>query len=326
MTPEQILSNVREIVEPVQLVGGCVRDILLNRSPTDYDMATPLTPDEVEARVKSAGRHVYAIGKKFGTIGFKVLNGTTPYYVEVTTYRNECYEPGNRKPKVEFVDDLTDDLSRRDFGMNAIAYDGENFIDPFGGRLDILEHKIKAVGNPKDRFTEDPLRMLRAARFSAQLGFDIDPYMIGMIRRMSRRIYTVSRERWVQEMDKLLTSDHPERGLFALQDSHLMRYMFPELSLLIEKAGVEWDDTLNALDMLRQYPMIEGKPDADQRWAILLANVGVPFLGNKQLDKGHANVARDLSKEIVTGIAARLKFSNDRAKLVIETAQTGIKS
>jgi poly(A) polymerase len=317
LTPQDIILEVRKIVGQVYLVGGSVRDILLDREPKDYDFTTPLTPDEVEERVLAAGRHVYAIGKKYGTIGFKVMDGATPYYVEVTTYRSEQYEPGNRKPAVVFVDDLKEDLSRRDFTMNAIAYDGEQFIDPFGGRLDILARKIKAVGKAKDRFKEDPLRMLRAARFSAQLGFDIDPNMIGFIRASARTIYTVSRERWVQELDKLLVGPYAGRGLHALYDSYLLRYMLPEVNLLAEKDPREWEDTIAGIVQLNSFPgfgtkEFGGKDDIDRQWAGLLYSVGVPFQSDERIAKGGKAAAKDISKELAAGIALRLKFSNDR--------------
>lgn len=316
MTPQQVIVKVKEIVEPVYLVGGSVRDILLNKTPKDYDFCTPLSPDDVEAQVKAAGRHVYAVGKRFGTIGFKVMDGTTPYYVEVTTYRSEQYEPGNRKPSVVFVSDLQEDLSRRDFTMNAIAYDGGEYIDPFGGRIDILERKIKPVGKAKDRFKEDPLRMLRAARFSAQLDFEIDPNMIGITRRMARTIYTVSRERWVQEMDKLLMAEACQRGLDALAQSYLLRYMLPEVQLAyIERVYME-PVRDNIVEAIKTAPA-----DADVRWAMLLAGVGMPFA----TDPTNNGMARQVGAEIVKGIAARLKFSNDRTELVIKTATAGVK-
>lgn len=320
LTPQEIIAKVKEVIEPVYLVGGSVRDMLLNREPKDYDFTTPLTPDEIEERVRAAGRRVYDVGKKYGTIGFLVLNpydNHNHYKVEVTTFRKEQYQPGSRKPsEVEFVKDLREDLSRRDFTINAIAYDGQDYIDPFGGRIDILERKIKAVGKAKDRFKEDPLRMLRAARFSAQLGFDIDPNLIGFIRKMARTIYTVSRERWVQEMDKLLAADECQRGLDALAQSYLLRYMLPEVQLAyIERVYIEPERDI-MLEALKSAPH-----DADVRWAIFLAGIGLPFAS----DPANSSMARDVGSELVKGIAARLKFSNARTELVFKTASAGAK-
>lgn len=323
MTPLDIITAVKEIVSPVYLVGGSVRDMLMGRTPKDYDFATPLEADEVEKRVKAAGRHVYAIGKKFGTIGFKIMDGKQPYYVEVTTYRKEAYTPGSRKPNVEFVTELKDDLSRRDFTMNAIAYDGENYIDPYGGRLDILERKIKAVGRSKDRFKEDPLRMLRAARFSAQLGFDIDPNMVGVARQMAQSIQWVSRERWVQEIDKLLLSPKPVQGLYALCDMHTMRYMLPEVYAVLTSDLAHMAPyhlaTTTAIDALATP---EAKPNADEMWALLLHCTGAPL---ENFEKTNQAIVRAISAEVVKGIAARLKFSNDRSDLAIAVASAGIK-
>src|SRR5690606_2613443 len=126
---------------------------------------------------------------------------------EVTTFRSEVYTSKSRKPEVQFVPSLDEDLARRDFTMNAMVLKSDGKIyDPYGGRLDIHAKMIKTVGSPKDRIQEDPLRMLRAARFAARYGFAIDPNFIGKARQLADRIYDVSVERWVQELDKLLTS------------------------------------------------------------------------------------------------------------------------
>src|SRR6478609_2992309 len=119
-----MVDEISKIIDPVYMVGGCLRDELLGRVPKDYDFSTPLLPDEIEAQVKSAGKHAYLTGKRFGTIGFK-HNGE---FIEITTFRTEKYEKGNRKPQVEFVDDITHDLSRRDFTINAMARRGERII------------------------------------------------------------------------------------------------------------------------------------------------------------------------------------------------------
>ena len=307
-----IIRAVEEIVSPVYLVGGSVRDVLLNREPKDYDFTTPLSPDEVEARAKAAGRHVYAIGKKFGTIGFKVQDEEGHFeYVEVTTFRRETYQEGNRKPEVEFVTELRDDLSRRDFTFNAVALDTNfEYIDPFGGRLEILAKKIKAVGTAKDRFKEDPLRMLRAARFSAQLGFDVDPNLIGITRKMAYTILTVSRERWVQEIDKLLLSDQPDRGLSFLFQSSLLRYMLPEL--------LETYDNYHLREkMLTE--LQDAPKNTDVRWGILLKNLSHQFFHNSDIMEPNNLVRgeREVSQEIAHGIALRLKFSNARVKEIL---------
>jgi poly(A) polymerase len=307
---DEIIKSVQEIVSPTYLVGGSVRDMLLKREPKDYDFATPLSPDEVEDKVKAAGRHVYAIGKKFGTIGFKVTDESGKFnHVEVTTFRSETYSPGNRKPNVEFVGDLKSDLSRRDFTINAIAFD-KDYIDPFGGRLDILAKKIKAVGEATDRFKEDPLRMLRAARFAAQLGFEVDPNMIGKMRKMAEKILEISRERWVMELDKLLIQDDFSLGLLVLMQSFLMKYMLPEIYILLDTpAG--WALLLDAI--------ASTPPEPNERWVGLLSVCAAGFFSVNDINseyygkfKGHELVA----PEVARGIGLRLKFSNDRMELI----------
>src|SRR5262249_13477329 len=154
---------------------------------------------------KAGADHIFSIGEKFGTIG-GVFGETV---VEITTYRSEEYEPGSRKPKVEFGHSLDGDLSRRDFTTNAIAVDASTgeVVDPFGGRDDIGRRCIRAVGVPEDRFAEDPLRLLRGVRLSAQLGFEIDPDTRCAIAACADSLSTISHERIAQEMAKILTSD-----------------------------------------------------------------------------------------------------------------------
>src|SRR3982074_984713 len=155
------------------LVGGIVRDLLLGATVgRDLDFATSATPQQTERALRKAGGNVFKIGEKFGTIGgvFGSLQ------VEVTTYRAEAYQPGSRKPEVAFGRHLADDLARRDFTINAIALDPETGAvhDPFGGQEDLTNGLIRAVGNPIERFAEDPLRLLRGVRFASRLGFELD--------------------------------------------------------------------------------------------------------------------------------------------------------
>lgn len=312
---QEVIDEVTSLFDDIYLVGGSVRDIQLSREPKDYDFCTPLSPDEIETRVKAAGKRAYSTGKRFGTIGFK-SNG---FFVEVTTFRAERYEPGNRKPQVEFVADINQDLGRRDFTINAMALRGTRLIDPYGGRLDILARKIKPVGNGTERIKEDPLRMLRAARFAAQLGFEVDPNFIGTMRKHAQKIMQVSRERWVQEMDKLLTSEHPEKGLAVLADSYLLKFMLPELWTQI---GYDqdspyhdltlWEHTLSTVKLAPNTP--------DLRWAALLHDVGKPFTRTKN-NKGYSNyLMHDLvGSYIAEGISRRLKWSNERHEIVTST-------
>ena len=316
---EDITTQVKAIVgNDVYLVGGSVRDALLDREAKDYDYCTPLQPDDIEARVKAAGKHAYAIGKRFGTIGFKVDGN----YVEVTTFRSERYNIGSRKPEVEFVNDVNHDLGRRDFTINAIAERDGRLTDPFGGRIDILERKIKPVGNGTERIKEDPLRMLRAARFAAQLGFDVDPNFIGTMRKHAQKILMVSRERWVAELDKLLTSDEPARGLQVLADSHVLKYLLPELWIQV---GYDQNSPYHELTLWEHtVSTVEHAPlDIDLRWAALLHDVGKPFARTEKNEHQSNYIMHDLIGSLVAeGICARLKFSNQRRETVVETIKT----
>lgn len=250
----QIQKQVIEILgtEEVYLVGGSVRDLVMGNTPKDYDFTTSMLPEDMVERVKKAGRRVYTIGEQFGTIGFKVpveleselvdteslgadkpeYKNTIHYeYVEVTTFRSEVYTNKSRKPEVQFVPSLDEDLARRDFTMNAMVLRPDGTIyDPYGGRLDIYAKQIKTVGMPKDRIMEDPLRIFRAARFAARYGFTIDPNFIGKARQLADRVFDVSIERWVQELDKLLTSDFIIAGLGALHEMNVAQRVFPEIT------------------------------------------------------------------------------------------------
>ena len=275
--------------DKVYLCGGAVRDLLLGNDPKDHDYTTPLSPDDIEAAVRAAGKHPYLIGKKFGTVGMKIDG----QLVEVTTFRTETYEKGSRKPQVEFVDDITHDLSRRDFTINAIAKRGDRYIDPFGGRLDLLERVIKAVGRPQDRYKEDPLRMLRAARFASQLGFTVESNTEGQAMRMCHRILMVSRERWMIELNKLL----PE---LALQIGYDQNSPYHALPL--------WDHTLAVVDAT--------PADLDLRWTALLHDIGKPFVRTEKPDRSNY-IKHDLpGADLVTRLALYLKWSNDRRESV----------
>jgi len=298
---------------PVNLVGGSVRDIILGREPKDWDYCTSLTPDEIEKNIQDAGRKAYSIGKRFGTIGFKLPilddSGNVEYvYVEVTTYRTDKYDGKSRKPEVDFTDDLMLDLSRRDFTINSIVLKDDEYFDPHGGRLDILAKKIKAVGMGKDRIIEDPLRMLRAARFASQLGFEVDPNFIGVMRQHASEITRVSKERWIAELDKLLMGKSPLSGIAILVNTDVMKYMIPEVWLAWQDAWVEGDFEFGISD----------GDTLDDRWNKLFNNIGYPFTETES--KGQLKYPKHevVRKELLIGICERLKFSNDRTKHLLK--------
>jgi len=308
-----IYNYVKSIIEPVYLVGGSVRDIILKQEPKDYDFSTPLPPDEIESKIKSAGKRAYLIGKRFGTIGM-TLDGQM---IEITTFRTEKYEKDNRKPQVEFVDNITADLSRRDFGINSIAWRDGQYIDPNCGKLDILERKIRSVGNPSHRINEDSLRMLRAARFMSQLDFSIDDYLKGMIKKKSYKILHISKERWCMELDKILLSDNPSKGLNLLAETRLLNFMLPEMSLQVNYEQNSfyhqydlWTHTLKVVENSRK--------NINLRWAAFLHDVAKPFVRTDREDRSNYIYHDYLGGEIVEKYGKYLKWSNERRDKVKE--------
>lgn len=315
MTPDlspaltTLLRRIEAILSPVYLVGGSVRDLILGLPPHDYDFATPLSPDDIESAVQKAGLRPNVIGKKFGTISFK-LDG---HLVEVTTFRTERYQPGSRRPIVTFIDDLTHDLSRRDFTINALAMrmDG-TIVDPFGGQTDIANRVIRTVNNAYDRYNEDPLRMLRTARFAAQFAFDIDRDAFTQADKKAAKILEISKERWVQELDKLLVSPHPEIGLHFLADTHLLQYMLPELAVQVD---YNQDSPYHELSLL-DHTIKTVQLTADNlhlRWAALLHDIGKPYVRTKN-KRGYSNYTNHelVGGELVMKIGSYLRWPTER--------------
>ncbi|MBN2283830.1 MAG: HDIG domain-containing protein [Deltaproteobacteria bacterium] len=306
-----IAPLVETIIEPVYLVGGSVRDHLMGLEPKDYDFATPHAPEMIEASIRRSGRKPFLTGKRFGTIGVKIA-GTL---VEITSFRTETYRRGSRKPDVEFVDDLSADLSRRDFTINAMALRQNRLIDPHDGRSDIEHRLIRSVGTATSRFKEDPLRMLRAARLAAQLGFTIEPETLKSMARNSYRILEVSRERWVAEMDRLLLSPAVFSGLDYLMETRLISYMIPELS--IQKGYDQnsryhgktlWEHTLAMVSLT--------EPEIEMRWAALLHDMAKPFVRVDKEDRSTYAKHDILGAEMVIRLGRYLRWSNNRIERV----------
>ena len=280
-------TAVEAIVEPVYLVGGSVRDLLMGRACEDYDFATSRTPDEVEAAVRAVGRRPYLVGKRFGTVAFKIEH----HLVEVTTFRAETYPDSSRRPEVRFLDDLGDDLARRDFTVNAIALHGDAVIDPHGGRADIAARLVRTVGDAGERFAEDPLRLLRAARFASQLGFDVEPDTHDAMRANAARILTVAHERRASELDKLLAGTGAATGLRLLADTDLLRYLLPELQPL--SASPRWGSVLAAVDA--------APAERAARWAALLGEVSTPYLAQSETPATRAALSAEIADRIGLG-------------------------
>ncbi|HVE85691.1 MAG TPA: CCA tRNA nucleotidyltransferase [Myxococcales bacterium] len=219
-----VVVQLQERGHAAFLVGGCVRDLVGGRKPKDYDVATSATPEQVQAAFKK----VIPTGIQHGTV--TVLSRGE--HVEVTTFRTEGpYVDGRRPQAVEFKQDIQDDLSRRDFTINAMAYDPlrRRLVDPFGGRRDLEGRVVRAVGDPHERFSEDGLRCLRAARFAATLGFQVEARTLSAITPHIPVFRKVANERVREELTRLLLSDHPDTGLNILAGTGLLQEIVPEL-------------------------------------------------------------------------------------------------
>lgn len=311
----------------VYLVGGSVRDFLLGKHPKDYDYCTPLDPDTIEDRVKKAGRKAYTVGKRFGTVGCKFeINGEWQI-VEITTFRNESYTYGSRKPAVTFSSNVHEDLSRRDFTINAIAMKPNGkIVDPFNGQRDLKEGVIRCVNSPKQRFKEDPLRILRAVRFASRFGYMIEPNTLNQAQKMRFELYNVSKERWVTELDKILVGEHSDKGLFYLELLNLLDVIFPELSIQVgyeqnnpHHSHTLWEHTKRVVQMIPN-------DDLELKWVGLLHDIGKPFT-RTQNKHGYSNyISHELvGAEMSLKISNYLKFSNERRDYIYETIKNHLR-
>lgn len=267
------------------LVGGIVRDVLMGCAlPADLDFATNAAPPQTkELGIRAGAASVYDVGEEFGTVGFIFApdDSGDPIQVEITTYRREHYPDQTRRPAVQLGGSLADDLARRDFTANAIAVDVASgaLVDPYDGQADIALAVLRAVGDPDERFEEDPLRLLRAARFVAQLGFRIDSETAAAMARHAPSLARISRERILAEMTKLLTGNYASHGLEALRTTGLLAHALPDLAPLAEAtSGTQrggwgrekdlWAHTKQVVDRAPQRPVV--------RWAALLHDAAKP--------------------------------------------------
>ncbi len=263
------------------LVGGPVRDALLSRVGNDWDFATSANPDQIESLVSSWADAMWDMGREFGTIGLH--KGKAQF--EITTYRSDTYDAESRKPDVEFGDSLEGDLSRRDFAVNAMAIriPGREFVDPFGGLADLGQGLLRTPVTAEQSFGDDPLRMMRAARFAAQLGFRAADDIVDAMTEMSERISIVSAERVRDEFNKLLLSTQPSVGLRLLVSTGLAERVMPELPALIlerDEHHRHKDVYEHSLIVLEQAMALERRlgdgPDLVMRLAALLHDIGKP--------------------------------------------------
>ena len=264
------------------LVGGPVRDAILGRLGNDLDFTTNARPKESEKILKKWADSVWDIGAAFGTVAGKKGEIT----VEITTYRSENYEKDSRKPSVEFGENIEGDLSRRDFTINAMALelttDEPTFIDLFNGVADLQNKIIKTPGKPSDSFTDDPLRMMRAARFMSQLNFTIDESVLVAIKEMAHRLSIISSERVRDEFIKIIMSDNPRLGITLLVECGLADIFLPEipkLKLEIDEHHHHKDVYEHSLTVLEQAIALEerlGGANLTLRLAALLHDIGKP--------------------------------------------------
>jgi poly(A) polymerase len=264
------------------LVGGPVRDALLGRLGNDLDFTTNALPQETKKILNEWAENVWDTGIAFGTVAGK--RGDTT--VEVTTYRTEHYDADSRKPTVEYGKDINGDLSRRDFTVNAMALelttDKPEFIDPFNGLKDLAEKTLRTPGLPNDSFNDDPLRMMRAARFASQLDFEIEPSVLTSIKELAHRISIISAERVRDEFTKIIMSSNPRKGITLLVDTGLADLVLPEIPKLRLEVDEHhhhkdvYEHSITVLEQAIEHEDRLGGPNLVIRLAALLHDIGKP--------------------------------------------------
>lgn len=298
----------RENGHQLHAVGGAIRDQLLGRPVGEWDLTTDATPPETTMLLKKFGATaINLVGEQFGT----VMAEFNSEKIEVTTYRSEKYDPDSRQPAVSFGQNILEDLSRRDFTINAIAYEplSGQLLDPHHGQADLEAKIIRAVGDPDSRFREDPLRMLRAIRFAVQLGFTIDEATERAISSERERMGILSVERIRQEIDKLLLAKQPSVGVRMLVESGLINYILPELLASID---LEFDPAEHKDIYQHILQVLDNSPaKLELRWCALLHDIAKPLtrkkIGNEYHFLGHEVVGSRMAKDILR----RLKYSTD---------------
>ncbi len=302
----EIVRTLRAVGFEAYFVGGCVRDQLLGKTPGDFDIATSATPDEIEKHfLRTVG-----VGRKFGVI--LVLAADTHF--QVATFRAESdYRDGRRPEQVTFCHAI-EDAKRRDFTVNGMFFDpitGE-LHDWVGGREDLAAQRLRAIGNPRERFAEDHLRLLRAVRFAAQLGFEIEPDTFAAVREFAPRILEVSAERIREELVKLFRPPHAARGLDLLRDSGLLAQVLPELAATMtceQSADFHPEGTVYEHLRLMLSQLTENAP-ATLPWAVLMHDIAKPVTATKDAATGsiHFYGHEKVGADMTVAILDRLKF------------------
>ncbi len=300
-----LLEKLNSAGYAAYIVGGAVRDGIMNRPCSDYDITTSALPEQIKEVF--ADFKTFDTGIKHGTV--TVLTGE--YSVEVTAFRCEgAYSDGRHPDSVSFTDDVTEDLKRRDFTVNAIAYNPKTgYVDPFGGMEDIRKKIIRCVGRPEMRFGEDKLRILRAVRFSSVLGFDIDSETSKAIKASAGEISSVSAERVFSELCKLICGKNAKRCLYEYRE--LLFEIIPELKA---QYGFDQNNTNHSLTLFEHTLAVLGytEPTAHMRFTALLHDAGKPETAT--LDENgvsHYYGHPDVSEKIARNVLSRLKASKE---------------
>lgn len=296
------------------LVGGCVRDMLLGKKCHDIDMATSATPSEIKGLFALADADsIFTLGEKYGTIG--ALFGET--VIEITTFRGEWYIPGDRHPVVEFSTDLRKDLGRRDFTINAMAYDlvADGLIDIFGGESDLHNRILQAVGNPTDRFFEDPLRMMRALRFRSQLEMTLEQETENAIDKNVFLLETVSWERKRDELCKLLQGSWAKEALETMRQLGVLTLLLPEVDALL---GID-QRPFHEKDAFEHTLLVVKKSERENmyvRLAALFHDVGKATTRSEEQGKSHFYGHEDVGREMTEIILRRFCFDGETIRKV----------
>ena len=308
------------------LVGGPVRDVFLGAIPGDLDLTTDAVPERVLAITRKWADKTWTVGIEFGTIGLR--KGDT--VVEITTYRSESYRPRSRKPDVRYGTSLEEDLVRRDFTINAMAarLPSYEFVDPFGGLAALRERVIRTPGRPEDAFSDDPLRILRAARFAARLGFTIADDVLAAMRAQAPRLSIVSAERITDELTKLMQAGDPARGIDLMVRTGVADQVLPEVSALrmeVDEHHRHKDVYEHSLTVLRRAIGLEPRyglsGDLVLRLAAILHDIGKPktrtlLPGGKVAFHHHEVVGAKLARKRLTELRFGKEVIADVSRLV----------
>jgi poly(A) polymerase len=308
------------------LVGGPVRDVFLGERPKDLDLTTDAVPERVLEIIGAWADRTWTVGIEFGTVGLRKRDDI----FEITTYRSDAYDRSSRKPEVKYGTSLVADLERRDFTINAMAARLPSFelADPFGGLEALREKVIRTPGRPEDSFSDDPLRILRAARFAARLGFTVAPEVRSAMRAMASRLAIVSAERITDELSKLMLTASPEAGLDLLVRTGVADIVLPELPALrmeVDEHHRHKDVYTHSLIVLRQAIDLEPRyglgPDLVLRLAAILHDIGKPSTrsllpGGKVAFHHHEVVGAKIARKRLTELRFPKDVVDDVSKLV----------